>query len=233
MGWNDAKDKADKYGTGLFLKLKDGDSFTGIFCGEPEPRETVWINNQTEDYDENNPEHKGINTSLKMRFNFFELASSSMKILEVNLTFFRDILHQKEKRGDLEGKVFEISRKGAGAKDTKYYLDFEGDATPEQLDAISKTDLHDLQPRKADDKEKPNPGDFKDDSNDKNHGAEFLDELKSRLKQVPREALTEFLKEFGISKIGDLDESKYAQADAFVSAAEAARDGDGVDPFGD
>ena len=230
MSWEDAEGKAKEYGTGLFIKLKDGDSIVGTFVGEPEARETVWLDGKTFDFDENNPEHAGVRKSLKLRFNFYVIEQAQMKILEVNQTTFADIVRQKKKRNGLEGKVFELARTGSGAQDTKYHLDFERDCSAAELEAIGALDVLDLQPRAEGD------GGSKPEGNapaGNDHSNEFVDEIKSRLRQLDRSKVTEFLANFEISKVKDLAESQFAAADAYVSNLEAERDGGGVDPFAD
>lgn len=228
MSWEDSENKSKEHGSGIFLKLKDGDSFVGCFVGEPEGRETVWIDGKTFDYDKDDPTHKGVNPSVKFRFNFFVLDQGQNKILEVNNTLFGDIVHQRKKRIGLDGLVYELARTGSGPKDTKYHLDFERKCTDAELEAIGAAPVLDLRPKQDND----NPAAEGNADNGDSHSAEYIDELKSRLKQLPGSAVKDFLSAFSVAKIKDLAESDFAKADAFVSNLEQERDG-GTDPFED
>lgn len=118
--WDDAEEKAEKAGGGLFVSLKnDKDSVVGAFVGEPYVREVIWTGSKYETF--NPDEHEG-NPSLRVMLNFYVPAEESMKVIEGGATWFKSVCEVRKKYG-LDKWTFEVTRHGAkGDPKTKYSI---------------------------------------------------------------------------------------------------------------
>lgn len=248
--WDKAKETAESHkGGGLYVRLEnDGDKIVGVFCGDPFTREVFW-NDKAEKFEDFTPEHKaaGKKSSAKFKMNFFVLESKEMKIFELNIMTFKDVLKVKEKYG-LENWAFEVSR--SGKKDdtkTTYAILPEEKLSTELRETISKAELHDLS-KKGDE-----AADSKTDMNshDKKNGAangagkaasneaisaEKSTALVGRLKLLPKEKIDKFLAKFGIAKVKELKGKDETSAFAFVDELEGKKADEKppeADPFAD
>jgi hypothetical protein len=235
MGWETAKDLSKKHAEsgGLFVQLKDhGDKIAGVFCGEPYAREVVWDEEDGYTPYEPNGKHAGQRASLRVALNFFVPADGGMKIIEGGSQWFKSILAVRAKF-PLDHWSVEIERQGAARNPKTTYTVLPH----EQLDAatrakIAAMPLHDLE------RVLQGNGEFGGEqaSSPAAPAATPIDQglalkIVERLKQLPRTATEEFLKELGIARIRDITTAKLAQAERFLSQLETAHRPADVDPF--
>jgi hypothetical protein len=147
--WDQARGLTDKHSKagGIFVRLtNDGDKVTGVFCGDPQPREVIWLGDKYEPYDANNPAHRatGKRPTLKVAINFFVPADNAMKVIEGGTQWFKDVLKVRTKYG-LDKWLFEIERHGdAGDTKTSYTILPEEKIDPGMRARIDAVELHDL-----------------------------------------------------------------------------------------
>jgi hypothetical protein len=159
--WDGAIHLAERHNStgSVFVRLQgDGDKVVGAFCGEPYAREVVWTGERYEDFDANNPEHKGEGkrTSLRTAINFFVPADKAMKVIEGGAAWFRDVLKVRAKYG-LDAWLFEIERHGeAKNPKTKYSILPDERIDAEMRARIDALPLHDLK-RVAGGEDEPGP----------------------------------------------------------------------------
>lgn len=235
-GWETAKDLSKKHAEagGLFVELKDhGDKVAGVFCGEPYAREVVW--DDEDGYTPYDPhgKHAGQRANLRVALNFYVPAVGGMKIIEGGSRWFKSILAVRAKF-PLDQWSVEIERQG-GARDPKTTYTV---LPHEQLDAatrakIASMPLHDLERVLAGDTE---PAPARPAASSPAPTAVPIDQnlalkIVERLKQLPRTATEEFLKELSITRIRDITTAKLATAERFLSQLEAAHRPAEVDPF--
>ena len=235
-GWETAKDLSKKHAEagGLFVQLKDhGDKIAGVFCGEPYAREVVW--NDEDGYTPYDPngKHAGQRASLRIALNFYVPAEGAMKIIKGGSQWFKGILAVRAKF-PLDQWSVEIERQGAARNPKTTYTVLPH----EQLDAatrakIASMPLHDLERVLASNGEPsgaassavaPTPTATPIDQN-------LALKIVERLKQLPRSATDEFLKELSIARIRDITTAKLPTAERFLSQLEAAHRPADVDPF--
>ncbi len=185
-----------------------------------------------------------------------------MSVLQVNFKTYKLILKSREKFG-LDGKFFEIERSGKKGDQQTSYSVLPDDDIPADLQAsLRRAEVaHDAF---TDEGTKVPEGvltlnDLREDAEEvtasaKKAGngtssttnadaaeASLVDDLKKRLKQLPRPFIEKFLGRFGVTAVKDLKRSDSAGAVTFVTgleaevaakaAAEAAPAGPVADPF--
>ena len=110
----------------LFIKLKSGDSVTGVFLGQPESRAIVWDESRGHSVKYDPAIHAKTEMRLKHAFNFYDLDTKEMRILEINHATrisLGEIATKIETNGsELDHWICKVSRRGAG-KDTQYWID--------------------------------------------------------------------------------------------------------------
>ena len=244
MGWETAKDLSKKHAEsgGLFVQLKDhGDKIAGVFCGEPYAREVVWDEEDGYTPYEPNGKHAGQRASLRVALNFFVPTDGSMKIIEGGSQWFKSILAVRAKF-PLDQWSVEIERQGAARNPKTTYTVLPH----EQLDAatrakIAAMPLHDLDRvlKSAADDGDPYAPVAKTATTTSAAAPTPIDQalalkIVERLKQLPRSATDEFLKEVGVSRIREITTAKFPTADRFLAQLEHAHRAPSateVDPF--
>jgi len=228
--WAETQEKADRQAEkgGMFVRLKnDGDKIVGAFCGDPYAKEVVWIGQKSEEFDPNNPEHKGVRSSLRISLNFFVPADGQMKVIEGSAAFFKSIVKVKEKYG-IEHWLFEIERQGeAGDPKTKYSILPEEKISSELRVQMNKLELHDLSAIGNGDDE---PG----AAPSKNTSAGPIPEqdaqsIVERLKLLAKSDVAAFLTKFGVQRVRDMKASDVAAAKALLDDLGGSQAE--VDPF--
>lgn len=136
--WDDIAEELKKNSGGTFLKLADGEKVVGAFVGDPELSKVVWNDGKKENFD---PKvHVGKKPQFRIALNFFDMESKTMKLFECAPTTFESINTVRCKYGQ-DKWCFELSRKGTGAKDTRYPVMPERQLTDEERSIITKTPL--------------------------------------------------------------------------------------------
>jgi hypothetical protein len=238
--WDKAQERSKQVSDGLFVKLDDGDKIVATFLGDPHIDENVW-NEKLGKYEPFDAKiHGGKTPTPKYRMNVFvwtKQAQGSEKkekiekvqIIDCNNATFKDVLKVRDKFG-LDKWCFEVERQGKkGDTKTTYSVMPEVQMDDAMLAKIKEAKLHDLTKTK----------DEGDDSTDMNsHGKAGGDKAKggpagdalitteqsqalvARLKVLPREKLTAFLKQFGVAQIKQVKAADFAAACAMVDEFE-------------
>jgi len=231
--WQQAQERADRQAEkgGMFVRLKNnGDKVVGAFCGDPYAKEVVWIGQKSEEYNPENPEHKGVRSSLRVSLNFFVPAESKMKVIEGSAQFFRSIVKVKEKYG-LDNWLFEIERQGeANDPKTKYSILPEEKLTAETRAQIAKVELHDL-------------GAIGNGEDDGDGGSaqskasspgpiseQEAQGIVERLKMLAKTDVTAFLAKFGVQRVRDMKSADVPAAQALLNDLDGGAQAE-VDPF--
>lgn len=149
MSWNEANEMQQRYsggsGTGKFINLKDGDSFKGVFCGDPLVRQVVWNGSRTVPYDPS--EHIEKDAKAKFALNVYDTEAKSMRIFEMSGTTFGELSKVHKENGEtLANIIVSVSRRGA-MKDTIYWVAKADDLGAEdaaKVAAIHESDGFDL-----------------------------------------------------------------------------------------
>ncbi len=226
--WDRAKELSEKCAAanGIFVRLAaDEDSVIGVFCGAPYAREAFWTGNGYVPYDENDPDHKGKGPALRVTINFYIVTDGVMKIIEGGTQWFNSVLKVREKYG-LDKWAFEIQRHGEGTK-TKYSILPDSQVDSALRAKIAKVELYDLEQvvgnadREDSTTEKTNP--LIDPATATN--------VIERLKQIPRSAIDDLLKSFGVQRVKDIKSGDVAKLKAAIAKLESGADDGEIDPF--
>lgn len=244
--WDQAKELADKHkGSGDYVSLSnDGDSFVGVFLGEPFAYETVWNEKEEKSEVYDPAKHAGETPSLKVAINVFVIKEkgekcNKLKIYEMSTKTFQQVIACREKYG-LDNWSFEVKRNGAkGNTKTTYSVLPEEKLEDAQKSALAEIELNDLDKKtnNRDDKGSKGGGDKKGGGDEAEKAIEETKamQLVARLKTLPREKLDVFLSKFGVKRVRDLKASQAADADAFLASlaepAEEPKAKEEVDPF--
>jgi hypothetical protein len=134
-----------------FLKLKDKDTVTGVFRGEPYDFMQHWVGNRSTPCTEDKscPHCKdGNKPSFRFRINFIVKAEGAYKamIFEQGWTVYTD-LRALNKDYSLEKYAMKITRSGTTKNDTKYTIlpVPKGELNDAALKALAGVTLNDLQ----------------------------------------------------------------------------------------
>jgi len=234
--WNRAAEMADKHASqgGLFIRLQnDGDKVVGAFCGEPHAREVVWTGEGYEAYDEDNPAHEGKRPALRVALNFFVPAERAMKVIEVGVSLFRDIVKVRDKYG-LSQWTFEIERQGAkGDPKTRYSLLPDTKIDAELRRAIDAAPPHDLAHVAGGGEGGPS-GSGGSSADSGFVGEAVVEEFAAALRRLPRPAVDHFLAELGVDRIRKVraaDEKLARELIRELEAKHAPKEQAEVDPF--
>lgn len=244
--WQQTEELAKRHDQGgsLWLKLAaDGDKAVVVFLGEPHPREVCFSDGKYVDYDDK-AMAAGLKPSLRVALNVALYDSKEVKVLELGVMVFKDLVRVREKYG-LEKWAFELQRHGA-AKDPKttYSILPEHQLSAEQQKAFQALPQHELAKLYSGESQGGANGGQSLDSHDKKAEAKadgpvapnIVQVLVAALKALPREATDRFLAKFGIQRIKDLPAAQLEKAHAFVEqlqtdfATPASDDGE-IDPF--
>jgi hypothetical protein len=208
---------------GIFVKLaNDGDKVSGCFVGSPYIREVVWTGERYEPFDEDNTKQKGKRSTLRLAINFYVPAENTMKVIELSSSAIKDVFKLRDKYG-FDSSLFEIERNGGpGDPKTKYRILPDGPITAGMRADMADLALFDLHAvisgdddREDDDDEPSTP---RREAASGTVNALTADKLTTGLKALPREAVTTFLKKFGIPRIRELKARDTKAAIAFVQA---------------
>lgn len=232
--WQETQEKADRQAEkgGMFVRLKNnGDKIVGAFCGDPYAKEVVWIGQKSEEYNPDNPEHKGVRSSLRVSLNFFVPAENKMKVIEGSAQFFKSIVKVKEKYG-IDHWLFEIERQGeAGDPKTKYSILPEEKIGPELRAQLNEAELHDLASIGG--------GSGSDDDADaakpNAQSAAAISEqdaqaIVERLRLLSKSDVTAFLAKFDVQRVRDLKGADLAPARALLDDLDGGTQS-AFDPF--
>lgn len=164
VSWEEAEEKAKNAGGGTFVRLKnDKDKVVGVFVGDPDARETIWVNNRSVPFTEEHAK-KGESPALKVKFNFalfkqgngenvIALEKPQMKVFEVNAKTFNAIAKARKKYG-LEKCMFEVERNGvANDNKTTYSVLPDEDLTDAHRAMIAELKLHKLETAEDDEED--------------------------------------------------------------------------------
>jgi hypothetical protein len=250
-------------GGGKFVSLKDGDEIEGAFAGvlahglegdeaEPMGVEVVWIEGQNGRYSvEYDP---AVHDADDMRVSFMwnvlvrgeaeDGSQDEMKILQQGSQLFDLFIKHKSKKG--YSFWFTVGRTGSGQFDTKYSLDREDRLNEDDLEAIKKMELHDLdkeasasnrdQGDDSDEDDKPKGRSRRrraaEAPRTKSNGAStssggngstgLSSDQRSQIKAVlqglkdPNQAQDSLKKRFGISKMSELPVDEFDAAKHFL-----------------
>ena len=148
--WDDARQRAKESsdGNGLFVKLKnDGDSFVGVFLGDPHVFDVVW-NGETF-LDASAPEgitaiENGNKKQTKFAINVYVPSEKDVKIWQMNASTFEALDEVNQKYG-ADTWAFEVKRRGAARNPkTTYSILPETQLNSDQQAALKSKELHDL-----------------------------------------------------------------------------------------
>lgn len=141
MKFRDMPDQGSGQG-GSFLKLKNKESATGVFLGEPYEFFQIWENGKTRVVTEGTPK-----ASFRFRLNFIVKEGNGYvaKIFENGPTVYRDLkaIHQEY---NLEDTVVKITRHGEKLETTYTVMPVKGQVTPE-VKRVKLLDLEVNQPK--------------------------------------------------------------------------------------
>jgi len=124
MSWDKANEMQQRYSggssTGKFINLKDGDSFKGVFCGDPLVRQVVWNGSRTVPYDPS--EHLEKDSKAKFALNVYDVDAKTMRIFEMSSTTFGELSKVHKANGEsLANIIVSVSRRGSD-KSTIYWV---------------------------------------------------------------------------------------------------------------
>lgn len=139
------EDIAESSGSGHYVRIKDGESISGILRGEPQEAWVLWDNKVKTEVPEGT---SGAKLNFKINFIVKDGPSYTCKILEGGMQIYKQ-LAALAKEWELEETVIIISRDGSGL-DTEYTVmpaPPKQQATKDALDFISKLELHELAPK--------------------------------------------------------------------------------------
>lgn len=223
--WEQARDMAEKHSNSVFVRLaNDGDKVVGVFCGEPYAREVVWTGEKYLDADNDQAEKylkKGRQANLRVAMNLYLPGEDKLKVYEMGVVVFKDVLKLREKYG-LEEWAFEIERHGGKGDNKTHYTilpEHKLDAdTQKKIAVLELYDLAKVTRRGGDDDDGGEP-DF--DSYGPPLPADVVTEMVPRLKALPRDALDRFLHKFGVQRVKEIKADDQAAALEALTALEA------------
>jgi len=235
--WDRTEEMAKRHdqGSGTWLKLaEDGDKEVVVFLGEPFPREVAFVEGKYEPFTEA-LRAKGHKASLRVAFNVALFESKEVKVLELGVAFFKQLLQIRSKRR-LEEWAFEIQRHGAARdKNTSYSLLPEHKLTREQQAEFQALPLHDLERLYSGEGGGDDLGSY-DKRSDGVIDPKTAQAIVQALKALPREAVDRFCQRFDVSRVKDLPAAQLEKARTFIETLEAElgaknTPADEVDPF--
>lgn len=213
--WQQTTDMAKRHENsgGLWLKLaNDKDQAVVVFLGEPHGREVCFIDNRTVPFDEK-LRAAGHKPSFRVSLNVANLETKEVKVLELGVSFFKDLVRVRDKYG-LGSWAFEVTRAGA-AKDprTQYTLLPDKQLTPEQQREFAALPLHDLtalhNPR--------TPAETTAVSTVLIDTARAA-AMSATPKSLPREAVDRFCQKFSVQRVRELPAALADRATTFIDA---------------
>lgn len=156
MSWS--KIDNAKEASGLFIKLKSGDSIDGVFVGEPYCYYQVF--GEKAEHIDSVP---GSSFRFKINVAVAQNGGFTMKILNGGLRMAKSIRKLTSKVGFEQ--LFQIEREGSGKDDTVYHIIPLGKLTPQQVEMVKKLKKLDLasQPTSSTPSFEPPPFDVEDD----------------------------------------------------------------------
>lgn len=233
-GWALAKELVEEHdeSSGLFVRLKDdGDKVVGVFCGEPYPRQVVWLGDRYEQYDENNQEHANKRPTLRVSFNFYVPAEDRMKVIEGGILWFKDVSRLNDKY-TLNTRVFEVQRNGAAKSAKTTYSILPEDKVDAKLQArIKELSLYDLEAL-AEGELPAGTSSDKEDSSESPLAEIIARAFMADLKRLPRSEVDTFLTHFGVSRIRELTKGQESEVRKYIKEKLTQQSStEEVDPF--
>ncbi len=240
-GWDKAQERTKQVSDGIFVKLDDGDKVVVTFLGEPHIEELVW-NEKLGKYEPFDAKlHAGKSATPKYKMNVVVWTKQAagadskkekieaVKIIDCNNATFKDVLKVRDKFG-LDKWCFEVERQGKkGDTKTTYSVMPEVQMDEAMLATVKAAKLHDLAKAKDEGDNSTDMNSHDKAGGDKAKGGPAGDALIStdqsqalvaRLKVLPREKLTAFLKQFGVAQIKQVKAADLAAACAMVDEFE-------------
>jgi len=233
-GWDDCEKRAKETagGNSMFLKLEDGDKVIVAFRGAPVARDVVWMGPEKGYQDFDKSKHDETDCKTRFKTNVFVLSDGTVKIWEMPGGAFQSVLKARNKYG-LDDNAFEVSRDKGSNGIVGYDVLFERKLTPDERKAVDGAKVHNLEKNKysddSDDLAFPGEDVATDDDGPVDEKTKSV--LIGRLKQLPKSALSEWLKRVGVGKVGDLKQREIGKAFADLEALEKVSDPVEADPF--
>lgn len=128
---------------GLFIKLKDGDSVSGVIAGEELVKYKKWENGKTTECD---PEDERASFRFIVNMIVNENGGYKAKLLEQGRKVYDQLRELHESGYDLERTTIKITRKGSGLNDTTYTVlpVPNGTLNDKQLESLKEVKLNEL-----------------------------------------------------------------------------------------
>lgn len=136
------REDIDSGGPNNFVRIKDGESISGICRGEPREAWVIWDNKVKTEVEEGTP---GSKFNFKLNFVVKEGTSYVAKTLEGGAQIYKQLANLS-KEWELDETVIILSRDGSGI-DTEYTVmpaPPKQQVTPEALEFIATMELNDL-----------------------------------------------------------------------------------------
>lgn len=146
------KFRAKSEDTRNFIKLKGGESVTGVFRGDPYDFRIHWLQKEQRSVLCEGKEkcpvcELGNKSSFRFRVNFIvkEGEAYVAKVLEQGWTSYQALMNLQESGYDLEKQIMVITRQGTGLNTSYSFIPSpKGLATPDSLKQIAAVKLNDL-----------------------------------------------------------------------------------------
>lgn len=142
MSWSTAKQSAERQMSGgLFVRLKDGDSITGVVDDDVVERRTHWIANSVyRCRGKGCAECSAEKPRVSFAFLMFDVDAANWRIVELSRTAFLEVAELED---ELPTHVVTIKRTGSAMHDTRYRARSKGeidDGIRSRMSAAEKPD---------------------------------------------------------------------------------------------
>jgi len=234
--WEKAKKLAEKSGDSddLYIQLKEnGDLTVGVFCGEPDIQEVHWTQQgKRVCTGASCPHCASERPKVRIKSNFFELATGRMRIVEGNYKFMLTLLEVRETCG-LDKWVFEIKRHGAAGDTQTTYTILPKAPLDDALRArVISTPLNNFGPATntanaakpptapsapPPSAAQPPPPAPPPQTTGEMMDPKYVTEIIARLKSMPRAEANKFLTAFGVTKVREIPSSRTAEVQAYFA----------------
>lgn len=144
--WDKTVEMVENYSSGgKWLRLKDdGETFKGMFAGEPFPREVAYTGSRYVAWDPAVHQGKpGVKRSLRVGFNVIS-ADGTCQIFEFSVQSFKTLIEVQKKYGF--NRLYEVTRKGKKDDTKTTYTILPEDPLPaEELARLQAVELFDIE----------------------------------------------------------------------------------------
>ena len=128
--WDVAQEAAEKAAGGTFFKLKGGERVKVIFVGAPQAVEKEFTNDNGK-----------VEKSTRIAINLVNVETAdNVQIWEMSPTSFKALNEVVSIKG--QKATYFVKRTGSGMQDTVYSFIHDKDLSAEQLEKLSKLELH-------------------------------------------------------------------------------------------